>query len=144
MGFLITLAAGALVVTACGSASAPSPSAVQASDSPASPKIVATSRAVKTCIILAQSRFLDDHLSTVVIQSEGDGIEDCAATVEQDNNRDDWGRAHPEVVLANAPTSAPLCAEVVDGVRWTVWGNSIAATTFCRTLRFEASPAPAT
>ncbi|HLE58409.1 MAG TPA: hypothetical protein VJA85_02060 [Candidatus Limnocylindria bacterium] len=127
-----------LLLAACKPLAAASPSPIATSVPTANPTNAAQSPAAATCIVLAQSRFIDDP-SPMVLQTEGITAAECAAIVERDNNQDEWARAHPEVVLDAAPTEAPMCSEVVDGARQTVWGSGLLARNYCFTIEYLAS-----
>lgn len=84
----------------------------------------------------------------MVLQIEGVTASECLALVEADNNRDEWAKAHPEVILDAPPHEEPLCSYVVPfadkgPTHETVWGNGIAGRNFCFTLNFIANGTPA-
>ncbi|HEY4268222.1 MAG TPA: hypothetical protein VGM94_08535 [Galbitalea sp.] len=132
----------AFSIAACAAPGSASTSPTAALPAP-SPTDAAPSQTAVSCIILSQSRFIDDP-TPIVLETEGVSAAKCAATVAQDNLQDDWAKAHPEVVLDTAPAGTPLCSIVVawpgeSAARETVWGNGIFGRNFCFTLRYVAS-----
>jgi hypothetical protein len=98
------------------------------------------SRSAANCVVQFPSRFEDDP-TVMIFEILGVTRAECLRIIDADNSRDEFAKAHPEVLLDAAPPEEPRCEGEWGGNQVRVWGGGMAQQV-CFTMDYLASQRP--